>query len=147
MPLGRPSDYTQEIADRICHQLSEGISLRTVCKADDMPDKQTVFSWFRKYPEFLDQYTRAKEESADAMAEDLLDIADDGTNDWMKIKINGEEREIPNKEVVMRSRLRVESRKWLMAKMKPKKYGERIDHTTNGKDLPTPIYGGSSTTI
>lgn len=142
-PGGRPSSYTQELADAICADLSMGTSLRTVCKSDDMPSIATVFNWFRKYPEFLEQYTRAKEESADAMAEDILDIADDATNDYMMRtgKDDTESYQL-NGEHIQRSRLRVESRKWLMAKMKPKRYGDKLDMTTNGKDLPTPILGG-----
>lgn len=134
--VGRPSDYTQELADRICELLSEGISLRTVCLDDDMPNKATVFRWLRTHKEFCDQYARAKEESADAMAEDILDIADDGTNDWMtRTNKNGDEYEVPNNEVLQRSRLRVDTRKWLMSKMKPKKYADKLDLTSGGEKL------------
>lgn len=76
-PRGRPSEYNQELADRICAELAQGYSLRTVCAADDMPSVKTIFNWFRTYPDFLQQYTRAKEESADAMADEVIDIADD----------------------------------------------------------------------
>jgi hypothetical protein len=75
------------------------------------------------------------------MAEDILDISDDGTNDYMetddgKLQYNGDS--------VQRAKLRVDTRKWLMAKMKPKVYGDKLDMTTNGKDLPTPLLGGLS---
>lgn len=126
---GRPTTFTQGLADRICAELAEGKSMRTVCKADDMPAMSTVFKWLRERPEFSQQYTKAKEESADALVEEMLDIADDGTNDWMEVhdkdgeaagyKING--------EAVQRSRLRVETRKWIAAKLKPKKYSEKVD--------------------
>lgn len=144
-PVGRPSKYTKALSDRICSQLSEGISLRTVCLAEDMPSKQTVFSWLRTHKEFLDQYAHAKTASAEAMAEEILDIADDGTNDWMTRKFGKEEIEVPNNEVLQRSKLRVDTRKWLMSKMQPKKYGDKLDMTTNGKDIPVPIYAGKST--
>ena len=103
--------------------------MRTVCKAEDMPCMTSVFKWLRERPEFAHQYAKAKEESADALVEEMLDIADDGTNDWMEqhsqegeavgYKING--------EAVQRSRLRVETRKWIAAKLKPKKYSEKVD--------------------
>lgn len=80
----------------------------------------------RKYPEFLDQYTRAKEESADAMTEDMMDIADDGHNDWMEKYYGDDVVWVENKEAIARSRLRVETRKWLASKMKPKKYWEAM---------------------
>ncbi len=107
--MSRPSTYNQELADKICAQLADGMSLRSVCNADDMPCKATVFNWFRAYPDFLDQYTRAKEESADALSDDMLDIADDKDGD------------------PQRDRLRIDTRKWLASKLKPKKYGEKVD--------------------
>ena len=135
MAAGRPSSYTMEVADRICAELASGISLRTVCKADDMPSAQTVFSWMRAYPEFLEQYTRAKEESADSLIEESLDIADDGTNDWMeKHDSNGECIGYQlNGEHVQRSKLRIETRKWMASKLKPKKYGDKIDLNHGGE--------------
>ncbi len=135
----RPTDYTPELADQICAELASGISLRTVCNADDKPCTATVFNWLRRYPEFLHQYEKAKEESADALVEEMLDIADDGTNDWMEVndkgggcvgyKINGEH--------VQRSRLRVDVRKWAASKLKPKKYGDKLTH--EGGDKPIRI--------
>lgn len=135
MPAGRPTTYTPEIADMICSRLSEGESLRSVCKDPEMPVASTVFAWMRKYEEFSKQYARAKEEAADAMFEEIQDIADDGTNDWMEVnnqdgdcvgwKING--------EALQRSRLRVDTRKWMMSKMKPKKYGDKIQTEHSGK--------------
>lgn len=144
MQQGRPSKYTQELADRICAELAEGKSMRTVCKADDVPDMTTVFRWLRENESFRQQYTKAKEESADALIEEMLDIADDGSNDLMTITRGNKEYEIENKEVTNRSRLRVDTRKWIASKLKPKKYGDKLDMTTNGKDLPTPIYGSIS---
>lgn len=144
--IGRPTKYTQDLADSICAELAMGLSLRTVCKPDEMPSLQTIFNWFRTQPTFLEQYTRAKEESADAMADEVLDIADNATNDWMED--NYDKGKTPgyalNGENIQRSKLRVDTRKFLMAKMKPKKYGDKLDMTTNGKDLPSPIYGGKS---
>lgn len=125
--IGRPTKFTQKLGDIICEQLALGMSMRKVCASDDIPSMQTVFSWLRTNKEFLEQYTRAKQESADAMAEDLLDIADDGTNDWMTREgKDGSEYEVVNSEVLQRSRLRIEARKWLMGKYKPKKYGDKL---------------------
>lgn len=134
MTAGRPSDYSQEMADNICAQLAEGISLRTVCLAEDMPDKSTVFRWIRSHAEFRDQYARAKEEGADAMVEEMLDIADDGSNDWMER--TGKDKEsigwMENGEAISRSRLRVDTRKWIASKLRAKKYGDKIDHQHTG---------------
>ncbi len=137
--IGRPTIYSKELANEICKQLSQGISLRTVCKADDMPDASVIFDWLHKYPEFTEQYTRAKEESADAMSEDILEISDDSLSDAMNVDPKS------STAVVQAHKLRVDTRKWLMSKMKPKKYADKLDLTNNGKDFPTPIYGGAST--
>jgi len=129
MPAGRPSEYTEELADNICAQLSDGASLRTTCLSDDMPDKSTVFRWLRTHEEFRDQYARAKEESADALTDEMLDIADDGSNDWMKR--HGKEDEeywVANGEHIQRSRVRIDVRKWIASKLKPKKYGDKLMH-------------------
>lgn len=128
MAGGRPTDYTPHLADVICARLAEGESLRSVCRDADMPDKASVFRWMRTHQEFCDQYTRAKQASADAMIEDMLDIADDGANDWMeKLNADGEiiGRQL-NGEHVNRSRLRVDTRKWIAERMQPKKYGAKV---------------------
>lgn len=134
MPGGRPSGYNQEIAAKICERLATGKSLRTVCLDPDMPAMGTVFVWMGKHPEFKEQYAHAKEESADALAEEMFDISDDGSNDWMEAhKKNGEIDVVLDKEHVNRSRLRVDTRKWYLSKIKPKKYGERIEQHHTGE--------------
>jgi hypothetical protein len=133
--LGRPTTYSKELADKICERLAMGESMRTVCADDDMPAMSSVFKWLREYQEFTEQYARAKQESADAMAEEILDISDNGSNDWMERNYGEESVWVTNGEALQRSRLRVDTRKWLMAKMKPKKYGEKLDVTSDGKAI------------
>lgn len=137
--MARPSIYTQELANRICEQLSQGISLRSVCREEYMPDAASVFRWLSEKKEFCEQYARAKEESADAMAEDILELSDGAIG---VIKSGAEKKSGALAQAV---RLQVDTRKWIMSKMKPKKYADKLDLTTNGKDIPTPIYGGSAT--
>lgn len=115
---GRPSDFTQEIADVICEKLADGESLRKICLGEDMPSKSAVFRWLLDRPDFRDQYARAREAQADAIADEILDIADDGSNDFM-----GEDEKY-NGDAVQRSRLRVDARKWFAGKLAPKKYGD-----------------------
>ena len=129
---GRPSDYTQELADRICEQLAMGKSVRTVCKQEDMPAMSTVFKWLRENDDFSEQYARAKEESADVLAEEILDIADDGQNDTY---IDDKGNVKTDHDVIARSRLRVDARKWIAAKLKPKKYGDKIDVTSGDEPI------------
>ena len=128
---GRPTIYSDERAAAICTRLAEGESLRTICAKDDMPDKATVLRWLLdgEHDWFLEQYARAREAQADHLADEILDIADDGRNDWTK---NETGKSLVDHEHVARSRLRVDTRRWLMARMAPKKYGDRLQHTGDG---------------
>lgn len=101
-----------------------------------MPGLSTVFKWLRENEKFSQQYAHAKAEASDALFDEIQDIADDGTNDWME-KRDAEGAVIgwqQNGEALQRSRLRVDTRKWMMSKMKPKKYGERqvVELETSG---------------
>jgi len=128
--IGRPTDYSQELVDAICESIADGVSLRSICSQGAMPSKSTVFKWLAKYHEFHDQYARARETQADTLADEILDIADDGRNDWM-IR-NGVA--VENGEAIRRSQIRIDSRKWLAGKMRPKKYGEKIVQEQSGVD-------------
>lgn len=130
---GRPSLFTQELADRICGELGSGRSMRSVCREDWAPDMSTVFKWLRENEPFSKQYARAKEEAADALADEILDIADDGTNDWVKRETKRGTYIALNDEAVQRSKLRVDARKWIAAKLKPKKYGDKVEHEHKGE--------------
>jgi hypothetical protein len=90
--------------------------------------------WLAAHKEFRDQYASAREAQADYYAEEIIEIADDGSNDWMERKRGDETIEVENHEVIGRSRLRVDTRKWLMARMAPKKYGERVMQEVSGPD-------------
>jgi hypothetical protein len=131
---GRPSDYSPEVTTAICVRLGLGESLREICRDEDMPSKTTVMRWLAAHAEFRDQYASAREAQADYYAEEIIEISDDGSNDWMLRKQGDDETEVENKEVLARSRLRVDTRKWLMARMAPKKYGDKVvqEHTGPG---------------
>ncbi|WP_330220979.1 terminase small subunit-like protein [Mycobacteroides abscessus] len=142
---GRPSKYTEALAGKVCAQLAMGKSLRTVCSSPTMPSVVTVFAWMRKHPEFLKQYEQAKQESADAMADEILYIADtQQRGETRTVKADGSV-EVKEEDMLGHRKLQIESRKWLIAKMKPKKYGNQIDITSDHKALPTPILGGLTT--
>lgn len=112
--MGRPSSYTPETGAKIAALIAMGWSAKKICAEDDMPSLPTFFNWLRIEPDFLNLYTRAKEEQADALIEEMLDIADDSQGD-SKVKSQ-------------RDRLRIETRKWLASKLKPKRYGDRMIH-------------------
>lgn len=120
--MARPTTYNEEIASLICGRMAEGESLRSICRDDAMPALSSVFLWVSKHPEFSEQYKLAMASRADAMFEDMIDIADDGRNDYI---VNGDGEERFNTEHVQRSRLRLDTRKWMLSKMLPKKYGDK----------------------
>lgn len=122
--MGRPTKYTTKVADTICERLADGESLKRICSGDDMPSKATVFRWLDAHKQFRDMYVRAREAQADSLADEIIDIADDGLNDTY---VDDEGRVRTDHEVIARSRLRVDARKWLAAKLRPRRYGERIE--------------------
>lgn len=122
---GRPSIRTAEIEDRIIAGLTEGTPLTIVCQPDDMPGLSTVYDWMNADEGFSGRIARAREAGWDQIAIDALNIADEVTEkDTIETKFG----EIPNKEWLMRSKLRVETRLKLLAKWDPKRYGEMIKH-------------------
>lgn len=92
----------------------------------EMPTRQTVMEWIAADKAIADNYARAKELQADFLAEEILDIADNAENDYMTVTRGENDIEVLNSEHVQRSKLRIESRKWLMSKLKPKVYGDRL---------------------
>ncbi|EOC1267558.1 ubiquitin carboxyl-hydrolase [Cronobacter sakazakii] len=125
---GRPSDYLPEVAADICSLLADGESLRKVCERQGMPNKSTVFRWLAQHEEFRDQYAKATETRADAIFEEMFDIADTVAEEAA---------------AVGKARLRIDTRKWALARMNPKKYGDKvsqeIDHkSSDGSMTPHP---------
>jgi hypothetical protein len=118
--MGRPSDYTEELADTICGQLADGISLKRICAADNMPERKTIYNWLRKHEEFLHNYTRAKEDSADSHADNIAEVAEKVASGKLE----------PNA-----GRVVLDAYKWTASKLKPKKYGDKIDVTSNGESV------------
>ncbi len=133
--MGRPSLYTPEMADRICEVLALGKSMRVACDGDDMPCESAAWRWLSQYDDFKEKYARAKMAAADVYAEEILQIADDGSNDTYK---DADGLEKVNHDHIQRSKLRVDSRKWLSSKLAPKKYGDRMDiGNADGKPFAT----------
>ena len=125
MPAGRPPfPYTDELADHICTQLALGRPLAHILRDDGMPSITTIYKWIDERPEFARMYARAREDQADTLADEILSISDDSTGD-AEIDENGRRR--MDAEFVARSRLRIDARKWVAAKLRPRRYGDRIE--------------------
>ena|SRR3990167_4947280 len=117
--MARPTDYTPELATEICSRIALGESVRSIVKDNKMPSSSSVFNWLldKDKKEFLEQYETARNIQAELMFEELLEIADTEEKD------------------VMRSRLMVDTRKWYLSKVLPKKFGDKMDLTTDGKPI------------
>ena len=130
--------YSEEIADELLFRLaSSARSIHRICaEDDDMPAEASFYRWLFRYPDLREKYARAKELQCTAIAEGIRDIAADGRNDWMqRLAFNGGNPswEI-NGEAINRSRLRVDTEKWLLSKLLPKKYGDRIEQRVADAD-------------
>lgn len=124
-------EYSVAITDEICSLLASGKSLRTICKQPDMPSQDAVFKWIFKNKDFNEKYAQAREAWADAIFEEILEISDNGNEDTTT---NERGTEVANHEWIARSRLRVDTRKWALARMSPKKYGEKNTTDLNVTD-------------
>lgn len=136
--LGRPSIYTEEIATEICERIANGESLRIICKEENMPSRKTVHLWLldKDKETFLHQYEIACNIRAENMFDELEEIADNGINDWSEREYdNGNTSIILNGEAVARSRLRVDTRKWYLSKVLPKKFGDKLDVTSDNQPI------------
>ena len=111
LPQGRPSAYTEELADKICNLIVQGMSCNKISQLDDMPAKSVIYFWLSQHQSFLDKYTRALEIRSLTYLDEVSDIADDGSNDYYEKRgKNGETFMAFDSEHVQRSRLRIETR-------------------------------------
>jgi hypothetical protein len=122
--------YSERIAAAICERLADGETLRAICETAGMPGATTVRRWAMD-PErpFSARYKIARELGYHKMADDILDVADDGRNDWMDRETRNGTIRVVDDECVRRSELRVNTRKWLLAKALPKIYGDKVEAT------------------
>ncbi len=119
--------FSQEVADAICARIAEGESLRHACAGEGMPSVPTFLRWVGETPELAEQYARARETGADLEFDGLAEIADAEPERDDKGKIDP--------AWVQQQKLRIDTRKWTLARKAPKKYGDRLEqhHTGTGK--------------
>ena len=133
-PGGRPLTYTEQIAEEICTRIISGEPLVRICRDEHMPNVVTVYRWLSRFPEFCNMYTKAKEDQADTLAEEIQDISDQMPME----KTDGNGNTSFDSAYIQWMRLRVDARKWVAAKLKPRKYGDRVE-LAGDKDNPIHI--------
>ena len=116
--------YDEGLAELICDQIVEGKSLRTICQGEQMPDRKSVRRWVKDRPEFALLYAEAKEDAADAFAEELIEISDEA--------VPTDDRGRLDAGTVQKQRLKIDTRKWIASKLKPRSYGDKLDVALSG---------------
>lgn len=123
---GRPTVFTQQVANLICVRISEGESLKSITLDEEMPDRATVYRWLAADPLFCDMYTRAREDQADTLADEIMAIADETPDLNPILDKHGALIEIQLHSAYLQwQKQRIDARKWTAMKLKPKKYGDR----------------------
>lgn len=127
--MGRSSTFSQEKADAICAALEQGQTLRKAC-AELGLDPATVLRWTKDQPDFSKQYAEARQAGYQLLADEIIEISDDSAGD---VIVDDEGNTRTDAERVARSRLRVDTRKWMLSKMLPKIYGDKMESTVKGE--------------
>ena len=115
--------YSEELAIRICEELSNGVSLARICARPQMPSQGTIYRMLAEEPFFREIYTRARESAAHTLFDQMIDIADDSSRDLLA---DGS----ANNAAIARARIQIETRARVAGKLAPRVYGERIEQLT-----------------
>lgn len=119
----------------ILQRLEAGESLRSICRTEGYPTEGAVRNWAATDEAFSTQYTRARDLGLDAVADEVMAIADDGSADYVtRYTEKGHEYQAVDQEHIARSRLRFDARRWYLSKLAPKRYGDSMLNKHAGPD-------------
>lgn len=133
---GRPSSYSEKVAEAICELMANGESLRAICERPGMPSRESVRRWLNANEAFRGHYARARELQADYLVERALEIADDKSDDILDVGDGGDKRMMTNSAAVQRAKLQVETRMKIAAQMAPKRWGQQSMAVTGSDGGP-----------
>ena len=117
--MARPSEFSKEVVTLICERMQAGETLSAICKDEDLPAKNTVLRWLDRHTEFQNQYARARTALMDHYADQMVEIAFEGSN--------------ADHVAVARDRLKVDTLKWIMSKLGHRKYGDKLAIDASGQ--------------
>ena len=131
--MPRQSDYTEQLADEICEEIAfTEKGLEKLCdEFEHWPSARTIHRWIESNEAFRQKYARARERQADYLAQQIIEIADDGRRDYT---VDEDGHEAVDHDHIARARLRVDARKWAASKLAPKKYGDKLTNEHTGPD-------------
>jgi len=140
-PAHRPVEYTEDIAEEVCWRLAHGESLVSICSSDHLPHCATIYRWLIRFPIFCEMYARAREDQADTNADEILAIADERPPEFKDDK----GRIYLDQTFIQWQKNRIDARKWTAAKLKPRKYGDRmaVEGVENGAAIKTEDIGAN----
>ena len=124
--MGRPSEFNQETADKICAMIAGGMSLSKISQQEGMPSIHTVYNWMRVNANFFQRYQQARLDQADTLADEIMSISDETEHATDPLQIQA-------------ARLRVDSRRWIASRLKPSKWGEKASEVVinAGDNVPS----------
>lgn len=114
--IGRPSDFNEAMAEKICSLILEGNSIRSICSFVDMPHIATVMRWLNEHHDFSLSYARAKQQYAEFLFDEILEIADKCPAD---------------SDSINKAKLMIDARKYTASKLAPKKYGTKVEDSSH----------------
>lgn len=115
-PVGRPSIYTDELANEICERIANGESLIQICRDENMPSRETVRRWCDESSQFCGMYAHAREQQAHYFVDEMIEIAD---------------KVLEDSAAVQKARLQIDTRKWAAAKLNKAAYGDGAEKIIN----------------
>lgn len=127
-----PYPWTAKIEEEILTRIAKGQSVVDICADDWLPAQSIFYRRLQDDAEFRERYARAREMQADTLFDEILQIADDGRNDWMERRGEGAVGYVENGEAIRRSEMRINARKWMAGKLRPKVYGDKLDVAHSG---------------
>jgi hypothetical protein len=127
---GRPTIYSKELTDNICTLIAQGNSMRSICERKEMPEMQTIWRWLREYKLFSEQYAKATIDRTESQLEELNNLGDTSIDEAKLADPKSANA------IVQAYKLKADNMKWVMSKMKPKKYGDKLEL---GGDQDNPI--------
>jgi hypothetical protein len=130
--MGRPSTFTDEIFETICNRLENGEVLRAICADDAMPDRSTVIRWITNDDGKRRRYDLARQACVEYWSDEIIQIATDGSHDTI---IDERGRVKCDHEFVARSRLRIDTIKFLMTKINPLKWGDKLPEAAAARQM------------
>jgi len=128
--------YSKEIIKKICDEIEAGESVAEICRQDGMPKRKTVYQWLAKYPDFMEKYRASKMAGVEALVDQMMDIANDASEDFKRdddgcVLLDKKGNRVIDGEHVQRSRLKIDTIKWVATKLVPRLYGDKtqVEHT------------------